>query len=102
MGLINAWLSGIDLAQHKPDLSLKAKAGELPVLPWKGGLAKEIKKLDKVGSLQYLAAWQGLRGEDLDIEQGVEVSKTCSRFGVPVLFTDDIKKLLCNVEEDAE
>ena len=102
MGLINAWLSGIAIAQHQPDVALKAKAGELPVLPWKGGVAKKLKKSDKIGALQYMAAWQGLRGEDLDIQQGVEVSMTCSRFGVPVLFTDNIKKLLSNAEEDEE
>lgn len=100
MGLINAWLCGISMANNDPSLADKALAGELPVLPWKGGIPKRILRLDKIGSLQYLAALQGLRGEDLNIEQGVEVTVTCSRFGVPVLFTDDIKKLLTHVEGD--
>lgn len=93
-GLISCWLIGIEKARQDPDLATRAQAGELPVLPWRGGVDKAIKRTDKVGALHYLAAWQGLRGEDLDIELGVEVHKTCTRTGVGVLFTDDISKLL--------
>lgn len=42
---------------------------------------------NKIGSLQYLAAWQGLRGENLEIDTDAEVTVTCSKTGVPVTFT---------------
>lgn len=101
-GLICSWLRGIEKSQENPDLAAKAKAGELPVLAWKGGLEKTIKAKTKVGSMAYLATWQGLRGEDLNIDPDVEVSITCSRTGVPVLFTNQIHRLLQTEEgEDA-
>lgn len=93
-GLICSWLRGIEKGLEDPALAAKAKAGELPVLPWRGGVEKTIKRTDKVGALQYLAAWQGLRGEDLDIELGVEVQMTCTRTGVPVTFTGNTEQLL--------
>jgi hypothetical protein len=99
-GLINSWLCGIRLALSDPTLAAKARAGELPVLTWKGGLEKAIKRKDKVGALQYLAAWQGLRGEDLNIELGVEVNMTCTSTGVPVTFTGQVQKLLQALEDD--
>lgn len=74
----------------------------MPILSWKGGVAKTIKTKTKVGAMNYLAAWQGLRGEDLNIDPDIEVSMTCSRTGVPVLFTNQIQKLLETEEnEDA-
>ena len=93
-GLINSWVCGIAMSKVDPALATRAKAGELPVLPWKGGIAKHILRTDKVGALHYLAAWQGLRGEDLNIFQGVDVQMTCTRFGVPVTFTDNVDRLL--------
>ena len=98
-GLINSWLSGIEFSQREPALSIKAKAGELPVLPWKGGVEKTIKRKDKVGALQYLAAWQGLRGDDLNVELGSEVVMTCTRTGVVVTFTGELQKLLQSEED---
>lgn len=93
-GLILSWLIGIERARSDPALAAKALADELPVLGWKGGAARALKSPKvKAGSLYYLATWQGLRGEDLDIEQGLEVTKTCSRTGVTFLYTDDIKLL---------
>ncbi|MDO8248445.1 MAG: hypothetical protein Q7T78_01820 [Rhodoferax sp.] len=100
-GLINSWLCGIRQGLEDPNLAAKAKAGELPVLTWKGGIEKAIKRKDKVGAFQYLAAWQGLRGEDLNIELGTEVKMICTRFGVPVTFTGQHQKLL-QAEEDDE
>lgn len=91
-GVINSWYVGRKLAVTNPDLCIKAKNGELPVLTVKGGVERKIKK-DKTGSLWYLASWQGLRGEDLDIDLGAEVKIVCSRTGVGVTFTGDIKKL---------
>lgn len=97
-GLIASWLRGIEKAKEDPALAAKAFAGELPPLPWKGGVEKAIKG-SKIGALHYLAAWQGLRGEDLDINMNDEFEKTCTRTQVTVLFTGDLKKLL--VESDS-
>lgn len=98
LGLICSWLRGIEMGRERPDLATKAKAGELPVLPWKGGIEKKILRRDKIGAFQYLAAWQGLRGEDLDIDTATDQQMACSRTGVPVTFTSDIERLL---KEDA-
>lgn len=54
---------------------------------------KKIKSKNKIGALHYLAAWQGLRGEDLHLDTDAEISVTCSKTGVPVTFTLDITKL---------
>lgn len=93
-GLICSWLRGIEKGLEDPVLAAKACAGELPVLAWKGGVEKPIKRTDKMGSLKYLATWQGLRGEDLNIDLSAEVQMVCTRTGVPVLFTGQLKKLL--------
>lgn len=101
-GLVCSWLRGIEKAQEDPDMAAKAKAGELPVLAWRGGLEKSIQSKTKTGAMAYLATWQGLRGEDLNIDTDIELSITCSRTGVPVLFTSQLHKLLQNEEsEDA-
>ena len=91
-GLINAWFAGRRLAARDLDLSARAKAGELPVLGVKGGVEKKIKG-GKIGSLWYVATWQGLRGEDLDVDPDVDILMRCARFGVEVLFTLDHEKL---------
>ncbi|MBY0474195.1 MAG: hypothetical protein K2Q13_03925 [Nitrosomonas sp.] len=91
-GLINSWYVGRRLALSDPDISVKAKNGELPVLAVKGGVERKINQ-SKIGSLWYLATWQGLRGDDLDVDLDAEVEMMCSRTGVKVLFTGDIKKL---------
>lgn len=100
-GVINAWLRGIEKSKESPALVTAAKAGELPLMAWKGGVEKAIARKDKVGSLHYLAAWQALRGEDLNVDTDSEVSMTCTRTGVPVLFTLDIGKLLPATDPDA-
>ncbi|BEP93251.1 hypothetical protein GmRootA79_16350 [Acidovorax sp. A79] len=92
-GLINAWVTGLDKRSSSPDLALKAEAGELPLLPFKGGVEAAIKTKSKIGHLLYVAMWQGLRGDDLDIDTDAELSMTCSRTGVPVLYTMDFEKL---------
>ena len=99
-GLIFSWLRGIEKGQENPDLAAKAKAGELPVLAWKGGLEKSIKTKTKVGAMAYLATWQGLRGEDLNIDPDVEICIVCSRTGVSVLFTNQIHRLLQTEESE--
>lgn len=92
-GLINAWLVGLNARKDRPDLAEAAQAGCLPPFIYKGGVAQKIKSKNKIGSLQYLAAWQGLRGENLEIDTDAEVTVTCSKTGVPVTFTLDITKL---------
>ena len=92
-GLIKSYEMGRKLARNKPELAERAKNGELPATGYKGGTDKAIKKMEKVGSLNYLAEWQALRGESLNIDLDKEVVLTCSRTGVRVLFTGNIEKL---------
>ena len=88
-GLIACWEQGRVKAVNSPDLAESCKSGELPVLAWKGGVEKKIKG-KKYGSLFYLATWQGLRGEDLNINQREEISIICSKTQVEVIFTTNL------------
>ncbi len=92
-GLILCWLTGIEKGHADPLLAAKALAGELPLMGWKGGIEKPIKAKAKIGSTFYLATWQGLRGESLDIELGRDVRMTCARTGITFTYTDDLKRL---------
>ena len=56
----------------------KAKNGELPVLGYKGGIEKALIKKEKIGALNYIAKWQALRGENLDIDLDKEIVLTCT------------------------
>ena len=91
-GLINCWEIGRERREKDPELSQRAENGELPPLEWKGGVVRPLKIQVKYGTLNYLAAWQGLRGEDLDIDLSSEVELTCSRTGMRVIFTGDAHK----------
>ena len=91
-GLITCWEVGREMSYEKPDIAARARNGELPVVGWKGGVGKELKKKEKIGTLAYLALWQGLRGEDLDIHLMEEPEITCSGTGVIVTFTGDVEK----------
>lgn len=91
-GLISAWEVARVEGENKPDLANRAKAGELVVLSWKGGCEKELKLKKKFGPLEYLAAWQGLRGEHLDIDTNQEITVICSRTNMSVTFTQDSNK----------
>jgi hypothetical protein len=62
------------------------------MLPFKGGVHNALKTKAKYGVSLYVAMWQGLRGEDLCIDTGTEITLTCSQFAVPVIFTIDIEK----------
>lgn len=93
-GLINCWEVGRRLREQKPELAEKAEQGELPTLGWKGGLAEGVKIKKKYGSLNYLAQWQALRGEDLDIDLSIEREITCCRTQAIVTFTPDSKKIV--------
>lgn len=99
-GLINAWIAGIRYAREHPDVAARAKAGELPVLPWRGGVDRAIKTRNKIGALQYVAMWQGLRQEDLYLDTEAEPVMVCQRTGVPVTFTLDICKLFAQGEKE--
>lgn len=98
-GLITCWEIGRRLRTKQPGLAERAINGELPSMDWKGGAEKEIKTRKKYGSLFYLAQWQGIRGEDLDIDLEEEKEIVCSRTGIRVIFTGDIRKLKSSKKE---
>ena len=91
-GLITAWEVGRALAEKDPELSVRAKNGELPISGWKGGVEKKSKQKQKYGPFWYLAEWQGLRGDDLDIDLSEERELICSKTGMKVIYTGDMKK----------
>jgi hypothetical protein len=79
-GLIWNWERGRQMRDTSPELAARARAGELMELGWQGGthdLEPEKNGL-KFGSLRYLAQWQGLRGEDLEIELRNDTIITCT------------------------
>jgi hypothetical protein len=90
--LIFCWERGRQLREQDPDLARRAEAGELPKSGWKGGLDRPLVEGVKYGTLNYLAEWQGLRGEDLDIDLTREIELTCSRTGTRVIYTHDVEK----------
>lgn len=98
-GLIACWERGREMARERPGLAEEARDGVMMVLPWKGGVEQKLKaKAPKIGTYRYLAMWQGLRGEDLDIDTAVEVLRTCSKFGQDVLYTHDPEKYAADTE----
>jgi hypothetical protein len=88
-GLIACWEQGRVKASDNPELAESCKNGELPILAWKGGVNKKIKG-KKYGSLFYLATWQGLRGEDLNINQHQDITVICAKTKVEVIFTPNL------------
>ncbi len=90
-GLITCWEVGRKLAKTEPALAERTRRGELPVLGWKGGVEKKL-KARKYGTLNYLAQWQGLRGEDLDVDLAEDRELTCARTGMLVTYTADQAK----------
>lgn len=93
-GLVCCWLRGIEKAEEDPALAAAALRGELPPLAWRGGIARPLKAKQRLGSHNYLATWQGLRGEDLVVDTESCPAWTCTRFGVTVTFTGDVARLL--------
>jgi hypothetical protein len=86
-GLIACWEQGRERRLEDPSLAVRAANGQLVVLPWKGGVQKATKK--KCGTLYYLAMWQGLRDEDLDIDTSDEIVLNCTASGMTVVFSGD-------------
>jgi hypothetical protein len=86
-GLIYCWEHGRQERSEKPGLAARADAGELVPLDWKGGVREKSKVEKKAGTLNYLATWQGLRGEDLDLPLDGELAIKCTRTGQIVVFT---------------
>ena len=95
-GLIGCWELGRELREKEPKLAKRAENGELPVLVWKGGIEKRLKIAEKYGTFNYLAEWQGLRGEDLNIDLSKELEIICSKTGMKIIYTGDVNKY-CNV-----
>lgn len=100
-GLIACWEVGREMRQRDSELAERAMRGELPPMGWKGGVEPPTKeetseatrkKPKKYGTLFYLAQWQGIRGEDLDIDLSQEIELTCSKTGRIVIFTGDFDK----------
>ena len=91
-GLIACWERGREKRLEDTALATRAIDGQFVVLPWKGGVEKAIKKQQKYGTLFYLAMWQGLRGEDLNIDSSDELALTCTATGMTVAFTNDMTK----------
>jgi hypothetical protein len=86
-GLIYCWERGREKREAQPDLAERAERGELCMLAWKGGVEQLLADGQvKIGTLQYLATWRGLRGEDLDIDPEGEHALVCSRTGQRVVF----------------
>jgi hypothetical protein len=114
-GLIACWERGRQRRAEDPDAAAAAQRGELPVLfipapwnpkekmvvGWKGGVTKKLKiPLKENGTLRYLAEWQGVRGDDLDIDLEEQRVLICSKTGQAVLFSGIIS--LGDTEEGAE
>lgn len=99
-GLIKCWELGRQLSQTNPKLAVAACRNELPVTHWKGGVSRKLKKLEKYGSLHYLAQWQGLRSEDLEIDTTAEVKKICAKTGMIITFTADLGKLAVSTQDE--
>ena len=91
-GVIAAWERGREIRRERPETAEKVDRGELPMEGWKGGVEKRTKTNKKHGTLWYLAQWQGLRGEDLDIDLSKEKELVCSRTGMTVVYTRDREK----------
>jgi len=91
-GLIRCWEIGRERALTQPELARHCIDGALPVLGWKGGHDRALKKPMKYGSFKYLAQWQGLRGEDLFIDTRTELTLTCKHTGMLTTFTPDQEK----------
>jgi hypothetical protein len=85
-------LPTLPTSKRKSKSATRDEDDELPIRLWKGGVGKITKKKQMYGTLNYLAAWQGLRGNDLNINLSEEREIVCKRTKVRVIFTADISK----------
>ena len=92
-GLIKNYEVGRALAIKQPELSEKALRGEFPALGYMGGTDEDLKLKKRIGALNYLAKWQALRGEDLNIDTEEERVLTCTKTNIEITFTLDMEKL---------
>lgn len=86
-GLIWLWELGRQYRTEDPSRTALAEKGELVPGDWRGGVKEKLKVEKKPGTLQYLAQWQGMRGEDLDIDLDGERIIVCTRTGQAVVFS---------------
>lgn len=86
-GLVWCWERGRQYQIECPERAMRAANGELVPDGWRGGIEKKLKLPVKLGTLYYLATWQGMRGEDLDIDLEGERIIVCSRTNQAVLFS---------------
>jgi hypothetical protein len=86
-GLIACWERGRKMRAADPDLAERVDGGELVRLNYRGGVRKELKAEIVMGTLSYLAQWQGIRSEDLDIAPYEERVMVCSRFNQAVAYS---------------
>lgn len=99
-GLITCWEVGRRMRQEHPEIAKKAMRGELPPMGWKGGVPKPT-PTTRFGTLFYLAQWQGIRGDDLNIDLDSEPELTCTATGVQVIFTGDRRKYCATKDSDS-
>ncbi|MBZ9783934.1 hypothetical protein K9857_20575 [Pseudomonas sp. REP124] len=83
-GLISYWERGRKKATKYPALASKCLAGVLPILNGPAGCDRQLSQDGE--TLRYLAEWQGLRGENLDVKLDSKVVLVCSGSGVRVEF----------------
>ena len=88
-GLIWCWERGRQYRIEDPDRTARAENSELAVGAWRGGVERKL-TVKKVGTLKYLATWQGMRGEDLDIELQGECTIVCTKTGQAVVFSAEL------------
>ena len=91
-GLIWCWERGRQLRVERPELAIRVDEGELVILGWKGGVERrqanrKQSNSKKPGTLKYLAMWQGLRAEDLDLALDDERVIVCTKSGQAVAFS---------------
>ena len=55
-----------------------------------------------IGSLNYVAMWQGLRGEDLDIDSAQGAVHTCTATGFVLTYYFDILPYLSGLDDDEQ
>ena len=91
-GLIACWERGREKSVEDAALASQARLGQLVILPWKGGVEKALKVKQKYGTFFYLAMWQGLRGDDLNIDDEIDSALTCTVTKMTVVFTPDRAK----------